>query len=679
MSAVRSVYKEGDVKKNICIMSIFVLLFCTFYSTSYSASNTKGALWLSSDGKGAVSLFWIPKDLSWPIGGWRLERELQNGKKEIVAEKLGIPNNDSSQQSINKSHDRSIREFQEDIKNKKLSKEDADIAINILGLKAALDNDFGLALGVRYQDSDTPKEDLVYHLIALNSKGKEQSVLSSRKVNGFKKSALPVTPTDVNGTVSDSGVYLSFKSLEQNQMMPVIAYEIEREEKNGEKHPVTDGPQLFVKKNKETSGSSSFTDFSPPRETEVKYLVYGVDLFGRRSQPAVFKAFIEDTSALAAPDNFSVIAGDNSAKLTWNQNKSPFTAGYIIERTNMPDGPYEAITPEGLESDQTSWKDKKLTGGTTYYYRIRSFGPRGDLGTPSLTKVATPQNAKAPPRPDNFKIDVGRTLIRLHWRAVDFPVAGYLVERQSENADKWTMLTSRVVPMNSYDDHVGLHAQGKFSYRITAVGFDDKRSKPSKIVKANLLDTVSPSPPRITDISGENGKVTVHFKATEPKGDVESFLIVRSISELDPGLVIGDPIPANKSSFEDTFVVVGERYRYQVVAVDNSGNRSDLSWVREVTVNNPPIPIPDKPELDIVEKPFAHIAISVNTPPEGLSTIVQRMDENNTWRPVKVGYSKENVLTDMFSSKSEVVKYRLLYKAKNGVLGEPSQVAEIRM
>ena len=79
---------------------------------------------------------------------------------------------------------------------------------------------------------------------------------------------------------------------------------------------------------------------------------------------------------------------------------------------------------------------------------------------------------------------MGRTRVHLTWDGVKFPVAGYLVERKAEDAERWALLTATVVPEPRFDDPIGLHTQGEFHYRVTAVAFDNQQSKPSREVKS---------------------------------------------------------------------------------------------------------------------------------------------------------------------------------------------------
>jgi chitodextrinase len=399
-------------------------------------------------------------------------------------------------------------------------------------------------------------------------------------------------------------------------------------------------------------------------------------MFGRRSLPRTVTQFIPDLSALNPPALLDAEAGDNRVALSWKANPSPFTSGYVIERSLLRKGPFLPLTPDGIDADQTQWEDKQLQGGTSYFYRVRSMDPRGKLGPPTLVKTAVPQNRQAPPRPENLNAEVGRTRVRLTWDGVKFPVAGYLVERKAKDAERWALLTATVVPEPRFDDPIGLHTQGEFHYRVMAVAFDNQQSKPSREVKAVLLDTVSPNPPRITAIDGRDGKVALAFTGSPPVEDIDTFLVVRSVSEKDPGLVLGDPVPAKKNRFEDTFVAVGQTYWYRIVAVDQSGNRSDPSWARQVTVGNPPIPAPDRPSLAVEQEPLRHVRISFKTPPEELEVIVQRYEEGNVWRPLTGGIRNATDAVDLNPPQLPTVRYRLIYRAANGALGDPSPDAE---
>jgi hypothetical protein len=660
------------VSKIRLVLSVFFLLLAGF-SVAGAAQST-GALWAVSDGQGTVSLFWIPKDLVWPAGGWRLER-VAGGKSQVLAKKIGPGLDRAAMDRLSPADRTAIGKFGSELKSGAIPREDRELASTVMGINAAFDPDFGLALGLRFQDSDPQGGKCSYRLTALNGRGKAQSELVSAAVDPGAATPLPEAAQSLIAASTEAGVELTWDNPKQNRVVPVFAFLVEREDAAGGKVLLT-GKPLLIAEAGEGDLDGRFMDLAPPKESEATYRIFSIDFFGRRSRPRSASLFIADVSALAPPGGFTATAGKNRVDLSWELNPSPYTSGYVIERSLLRGGPYVPLTPDGLDADRTEWEDRNLSGGTAYFYRIRSMDPRGELGPASLTATAVPQNSQAPPAPANLRAEVGRTRVRLTWDAVAFPVAGYQVERLAKDARRWILLTSRPVPEPRFDDHVGLHTQGEFRYRVSAVAFDDQQSRPSREVRAILLDTVSPNPPRITAIDGSDGKVVVSFKASAPEEDVHSFLVVRSVAEDDPGLVIGDPLPASKSRFEDTFVAVGQKYWYRLVALDKSGNRSDLSWARPVTVLNPPVPAPTKPSLEIEREPLRHVRIAFKAPPEGLEVIIQRFEEGKGWRPLIGGIRNATEAADLNPPLQPKVLYRLIYRAANGVAGKPSPEAE---
>lgn len=659
----------------IHIRTIFCVFFLLLAGTSIAGTTqTRGALWTVSDGQGTVSLFWIPRDLVWPAGGWRLERVV-GGKSRVLAKKIGPGLDRSAMERLAPKEQDAIAGFASEMKSGAMSQEDRELAITVMGIHAASDAGFGRALGLRFRDSDPQGGKRSYRLTALSSKGKALSTLASATVDPGAATPLPESPPSLDAIATEAGVELTWDNPPQNRRVPVFAFQVEREDAAGGKVVLTDKP-LLIAGGEDGGPDDRFTDLAPPKESKATYRIFSIDFFGRRSRPRSTSLFVADVSALTPPGGFAAMAGENRVVLSWEPNPSPYTGGYVVERSQLRGGPYIPLTPEGVGADRRGWEDKNLAGGTAYFYRIRSVDPRGEPGPPSLIATAVPRNGQAPPVPANLRADVGRTRVRLTWDAVAFPVAGYMVERLARDARRWILLTPRPVPDALYDDHVGLHTQGEFRYRVSAVAYDNQQSRPSREVKAVLLDTVSPNPPRITAIDGSNGRVAVSFRASPPEEDVHFFLVVRSVAEDDPGLVIGDPLPASKSRFVDTFVTVGQKYWYRLVAVDKSGNRSDPSWARPVTVLNPPVPVPAKPSIKVELKPLRHVRIAFKIPPEGLEVIVQRLEEGKGWRPLTGGISNATEAADLNPPAQPEVKYRLVYRAANGVAGKPSPEAE---
>ena len=106
------------------------------------ADSSKGALWAVSDGKGTVSLFWIPKDLAWPAGGFRLEKT--EGKQTVIlAEKIDAGQDAAAMAGLLPADREAIEKFRSDIRSGAIPKGEEEIAVTMVGLSAAFRPEFG--------------------------------------------------------------------------------------------------------------------------------------------------------------------------------------------------------------------------------------------------------------------------------------------------------------------------------------------------------------------------------------------------------------------------------------------------------------------------------------------------------------------------------------------------------
>ena len=87
-------------------------------------------------------------------------------------------------------------------------------------------------------------------------------------------------------------------------------------------------------------------------------------LSGYNTKGIVGKAML-GTSAIT-----SIKMNNGEAVLTWKQ--IPGAQGYVVMRSTAANGTYTKVrTAQGIYD--TSWTDKNMVGGTTYYYKVRAF------------------------------------------------------------------------------------------------------------------------------------------------------------------------------------------------------------------------------------------------------------------------------------------------------------------
>jgi len=657
------------MKKIIFILTLLVgtQLFC---KTDINKPN----IWTYSDGKGSVKVFWLPGK-TWSRGGWRLEK-IQNGKTVLLKDKIFPGDNKKALDRLSAKNIKQIKKLSIQIKSGKIKGQMANLAKFVFGANAAADLDFGLALGLRYNDNSKSKGERFYRISALNRNGKVITSTKSKAVNPYKKSKPPMSVSKLKATIKLDGVSLIWSKPKLDKNNPVIGYSVQRVDPDGSIENLKD-KTLIVAQNVFKNKSSIITDANAPLEKNVVYKIYSVGFFANRGKPKSIKVFVEDLSALMPPDKITLKGKKESVKLEWSENQSPYCAGYLLERSYLSKGPYTAVTPKGLKRNITKYTDKNLKGGTAYYYRLRAINVRGKIGSPSHARMAVPTSKSKPPVITGLKADVGVSEIKLKWKKPKIDVAGYLVFRRPKGAKKWSQLNNYVIPDEFYEDSYTSSTYGSFDYRIVTVGNDTQQSDPSKAIHVELLDSISPNPPYITNIDPSNGKVKIDFKAAPPTNDIEYFLLIRSVSPNDAGLVIGDKIPISKHQITDKFVKYGQRYWYRLVAVDKSGNRSDLSLARTVVVQNPPIPIPKAPKLTYIDKPIPHVEIKIDFIPKRFIAVIEKKQGKN-WKFVATS-TEIKPINDLKIEKNQNLSYRIFYRAENGAEGKASKITNIKI
>jgi len=631
-----------------------------------SLSNSKGHVLAAADGKGQVQLYWMPVAGVWPAGGWRIV----DGQDNVIAERI-VPASPEAMKALSDEDQSLLRKIAAG-----LISADARTQSKSLGWAAlySMSNpDFARAMGLACTLVQAAPGLHQYKILGLSATGTPNGLtLTSSIVNTSTATPLPPAPTNVTAKVTPQGIALYWTpAVDRMNNIPVVSYWVERDGYG----KLSDRPRVVGASWKPEM--PAFLDTSAPGEEEHDYSVYSVDVFGRTSAAATVHILIPDLKARLAPGGLIAIGGDNKVSLQWKASDNQNVAGYIVERAQLYDGPYEAITQTALARTVTTYEDTGLMGGATYYYRLRTMDARGELGVVTAAASARPANGAKPPAPTKLQLVVGSSRVRATWQPVQFPVAGYFVERQAKGDIRWTRLNARPVREALYDDYIG-ETYGTMMYRIVAVGTDNKESVAGDAAQATMDDPTLPSEPAITLIDGTGGKVQLKFRANGLVTRTTQFLVMRSSEADDDGLVVGDPVPAANAQFTDDGVEAGEHYWYRVVALDASGNRSDPSAPAVVLVGAPTIPKPAAPSVRLLGVPFPSAEISFAQPAAHLSVMVQvRRQPNGNWTTLAGPIQDQTTpVIDTNIQPGSHNAYRIVYRAANKQYGVPSDPVE---
>lgn len=152
---------------------------------------------------------------------------------------------------------------------------------------------------------------------------------------------------------------------------------------------------------------------------------------------------------------------------------------------------------------------------------------------------------------------------------------------------------------------------------------------------------------------------------------------MRSGSDRDIGVVIGDPLPATARQFTDLYTSPGQRYWYRLVAVDKDGNRSDPTPPVAIRIGSPQLPAPPAPTAQYSATPYPHVTLQLQQPPAALSLIVERQDQaTDGWIRIAGPMSAQTAI-DNAVPPSTLLSYRASYVAADGRTGPASKTVQV--
>ncbi len=248
-------------------------------------------------------------------------------------------------------------------------------------------------------------------------------------------------------------------------------------------------------------------------------------------------------------------------------------------------------TPTG-----TTYTDTGLAAATTYRYRIRAVDAAGNLSTySSIATATTPAAVDATPPSAPTALSaaaVSATRIDLSWTAStdNVGVTGYRVER-CQGAGCTTFAQVGTPTGTTYSD-TGLAPSTTYRYQVRAVDAAGNLGPYSSIATSSTSasDTSPPSAPTGLTATASAGQVSLGWTASTDNVGVTGYRVERCQGAgCTTFAQVGTP---TGTSYTDTGLAPSTTYRYQVRAVDPSGNLSAYSSIASATTPDAPVTPP---------------------------------------------------------------------------------------
>jgi len=327
----------------------------------------------------------------------------------------------------------------------------------------------------------------------------------------------------------------------------------------------------FVIERKTASGTFTVVGYAPMNA--VKWVDTGLNPNTRYTYRIKAKTYTNSsqysdevsvvTTILNQPLDLQATANpDNSITLKWKDNSNNET-GFEIWRKTGANGAWEKhATVKRTEQ----YEDTGLQSNTQYTYKIRAYALLSQGGT--VYSPFTPEVSAftvSPQAPSRLAFTVlSPSMVQLSWKDNAIDEDNYIIERRTENTNKWTSIA--VIPANSesYIDS-GIEEYVIYYYRVIAYNRHYNSSAISEEIE--IMTGVPDSPADLKAVPVSSSSVSLTW--TDYSVNESGFIIERKSSG---GVFVEIArTAAGITSFTDTGLQPSTNYVYRICAYNSSG------------------------------------------------------------------------------------------------------------
>jgi fibronectin type 3 domain-containing protein len=283
-----------------------------------------------------------------------------------------------------------------------------------------------------------------------------------------------------------------------------------------------------------------------------------------------------------APINLGAAAGVGFINLTWDaplsDGGSPITNYYVYKGTSSG-----SETLYMIIGNLTTFNDTSVTPGITYYYKVSAVNVNGE-GPLSNEASATPPTV--PFAPINLAAAAGIGYIDLTWDVPSSdggsPITNYRIYRGTSSGSE--VFYMEIGNLTTYND-TSVTPGTTYYYRVSAVNIIGEGP-----LSNEAFDTPPTVPSAPINLAAESGNAYVNLSWDIPASDGGAPIIEFYIYRNGTGGNY-DSVPAGQLWYNDTGVINGITYTYNVSAVNGVGEGPP-----SIGTNATPMTVPSAPQ-----------------------------------------------------------------------------------
>lgn len=444
-------------------------------------------------------------------------------------------------------------------------------------------------LGLRFVDKNVEKGKTYFY--TANITGNENIKTNAQIINEIIEQRAPYL-----FQVDTGDGFLKLKWSKEYNRRHFSNYWIERSVDNKTFYPILQKPLVMF----ETELSENFTtyeyidSFNLFNDQIYYYKIYGGTAFAEYSKPALASGMPKDLNPPAPPTQFEV-KYDKDLKefqIDWNFDLDLLAEDFDhfqIMHSRTASGPFTPIS-SALDLSEAGYEYKfkgdwnEMNEGK-HYFAMNVYDDHGNYST-SFTVLANVPDFTNPQTPENFSgyID-SMGIVRLKWnRSRSKDANGYWLYWSHTPDGEFSLVKQEMISDTNYIYYIPEKSLNKYIYyALRAEDFAYNRSASSDILKVKRLDKIAPIPPSILKVYNDSLNLVLDIKHSPSEDCIKHYIYRRQANSSDTSWQLLDSIKT-ETLYKDRVTEVGKTYYYKVLAVDDSGNKSELSALKQATL-----------------------------------------------------------------------------------------------
>ena len=286
------------------------------------------------------------------------------------------------------------------------------------------------------------------------------------------------------------------------------------------------------------------------------------------------------TNIANAPTDLSTTTvSSNQINMTWNDNAAD-EIGHVVERSLGNN--FNFLEVVQLPRDATSYSDRSLEGGLTYFYRIKAI--KNDAGNSFSNESFATTIISVPNAPSDLTTE-SKSIehVKIGWEDNSNTETEYVVEKSTNNANSYVVVANYPANIVSHID-VNVSVGTTYYYRVKAVNTQGDSEYSNEV---EVITPINPFPAQPTNFTATvNSSTEIILTWNDIAINETSYRIDRSLNSYGyEELVVLD---ADTETYMDTELTPKTKYYYRIAAVNQAGS-SQATLVAATTANAPPI------------------------------------------------------------------------------------------